>query len=99
MKPKRSLARETPSMRRSVSQKILPWNYGAEEAKCAEVEKESCVPLVRIEVEVIDAAGIESAEAPDQAVHLIAFGEQKLGEIGTVLASDPGKECYFHLCP
>ncbi len=47
---------------------------------------------MRIVVEVIDAVGIEQARPPHQAMHLIALGQQQLGQVGAVLAGDAGDQ-------
>ena len=41
-------------------------------------------PLV--EVEMLDAPGVETAASAQDAVHLIALVQQELGQIGSVLA-------------
>jgi len=48
------------------------------------------VGFVRILVEVIDAIGVEQRRAALDAVHLVAFLEQKFGKIGAVLAGNAG---------
>ena len=35
--------------------------------------------------------------AADSAVDIVAFLEEKFGEIGAVLAGDTGDECCFHI--
>jgi hypothetical protein len=32
-------------------------------------------------------------------MYLVAFGEQQLRQVGTVLAGDAGDECFFHVSP
>ena len=49
--------------------------------------------LVRILVDVVEPLGVEARRAADEAVHLVTFGEQKLGEIRTVLAGDARDQC------
>jgi glutaminyl-peptide cyclotransferase len=44
---------------------------------------------------VVDAVGVEGAGAADDAVDLVALGQQELGEVGAVLAGDAGDECAF----
>jgi hypothetical protein len=51
---------------------------------------------MRIAVEVIDAARVEGRSAADHAVDFVAFGEQELGEIRSVLTRDTGDEGFFH---
>ena len=50
---------------------------------------------VRVLIEMIDAIGVEQTAAPLDAVHDVVFLEQKLGEVGAVLAGDSGNECDF----
>ena len=52
----------------------------------AVVQEEFDVLDMRIDVEMIDALGIERRRAALDAVHDIALCEQQLGEIGAVLA-------------
>ena len=47
---------------------------------------------MRVLVEMIDSLRIEGGGAPDDAVNLIAFVEQKLGKIRAVLTSDSSDE-------
>ena len=44
--------------------------------------------IVRVFVDVVDARGVEQRGAPLDAVHFVAFGQQKLGEIGAVLTGN-----------
>jgi hypothetical protein len=41
---------------------------------------------------VIETIRIESGCPADDAMYLIAFGEQELGEVGSILARDAGNE-------
>ncbi len=43
----------------------------------------------------IERAGIKSGRAPDQAMHFIAFAQEQLGKIGSVLPGDPRNECFL----
>ena len=52
--------------------------------------------VVRVTVEMIDTTGVEGARTPDQAVYFIAFEEEKLGKIGTVLAGDACDKSFLH---
>ncbi len=55
--------------------------------------------VVRILVQVVDPRGIEQRSAPLDAVDLIALGQQKLRQIGPVLASYAGNQCpFWHGC-
>src|SRR6476661_7801228 len=46
--------------------------------------------------EVVDTVGVEQRGAALDAVHVVTLFEQKLGEVGTVLAGDAGDEGNFH---
>ena len=50
------------------------------------------VRLVRILVEVVDAAGVERRAAADDAPHLVALFQQQLGQVRAVLAGDAGDQ-------
>ena len=50
---------------------------------------------VRVLVDRVEPAGVEAAGAADNAVDLVAFAEQELGEIRAVLAGDAGEEGLF----
>jgi hypothetical protein len=39
-------------------------------------------------VDVVDAVGVEQRRATFDAVDLVAFGEEKFGEIGSILAGN-----------
>ena len=43
-------------------------------------------------LEVVDALGVEERAAPLDAVHDVALLEQEFGQIGPILAGDPGDE-------
>jgi hypothetical protein len=59
----------------------------------AVVQEEARVVLVRIDVEVIDAAGVEGRGAPLDAVHHIALLQQERREIGPILPGHPRDQC------
>ena len=48
--------------------------------------------LVRIRIDVIETIGIEIGCAADDAMYLVASGEQKLGKIGSILPRYSGNE-------
>jgi hypothetical protein len=48
--------------------------------------------LMRILIQVIDSIGIEGRRPALDAVHLVAFAEQQLRQISTVLAGDAGDQ-------
>jgi len=55
------------------------------------IGKEEALVVQRLVVEeVVDAAGVEGAGAADDAVDLVAFFEQQLGEVGAILSGDAG---------
>ena len=54
------------------------------------VEDEILVCYMGILIEVIDAIGIEQRGAPFDTVHDVVFAEQKLRQIGAILAGYPG---------
>ena len=56
----------------------------------AVMQDEAAVRFVRVLVQVVDAVGVEQRRAALDAVDLVAFAEQKLGEVGAVLAGDAG---------
>jgi hypothetical protein len=62
----------------------------------AVVEEQSHAVDVRVVVEVIDPFGIERRGAPDYAVDLVSFAQQKLGKVRTILPGDPGNKRLFH---
>ena len=69
------------------------------EASCTAditVVKEEARFVVRVTVEMVNTTGVEGARTPDQAVYFIAFKEEKLGKIRTVLAGDACDKSLFH---
>jgi hypothetical protein len=58
----------------------------------AEMQEELDALLMRIGIEMIDAAGIERRRAPLHAMDGIALREQQLGEIGAVLTGGAGNQ-------
>jgi hypothetical protein len=57
------------------------------------VEKELDILLVGILVDVIDPSGVKLRGAALDAVHLVAFLQQQLREVGPILPRDAGNEC------
>jgi hypothetical protein len=51
---------------------------------------------VRVDVEMVEAVGIEGAGTAHDAVDLIAFGEEEFGQVRTVLSCYTGDEGGFH---
>lgn len=49
-----------------------------------------------ISVEVVDAGGVEGGGSADDAVHLVALGQQELGEVRPVLARDAREQSLLH---
>ena len=60
------------------------------------VQNKPPVLFMRILVEVIDPVGVEQGGPSLDAVHLIAFFQQKFSQVGAVLTGDSGNECFFH---
>lgn len=62
------------------------------------MQNEAAVLNVRVLVQVVNAIGVEQRGATLDAVNNIAFLEQKLGEIGSILTSDASNESgsFFH---
>ena len=61
----------------------------------AVVHEEARLVLVRIDVEIVDAGGVERGGAPLDAVDDIAFLQQQTRQIGAVLPGDAGDQCNF----
>ena len=61
----------------------------------AMMQHEATSLFVRILIQVVDAIGIEQRRSTLDAVHLVAFCEQKFGEICAVLSGDPGDQCFL----
>ncbi len=53
--------------------------------------------LVGVDVEVIDAVGVEVGSPADDAVDFVALGEQQFSEVAAVLAGDAGDEGDFRV--
>jgi hypothetical protein len=65
----------------------------------AVVELKLRVAVVLIRAQVVDTLGVAGAGTPKEAVDLILLVEQKLGEIGSVLACDPVMRARFIVSP
>jgi hypothetical protein len=59
------------------------------------VQHEALVLDVRVFVDVVDALGVEQGRAALDAVDLVAFRQQELGQVAAVLAGDACDECAF----
>src|ERR1051325_4650461 len=59
------------------------------------VQKEAGAFDLRIGINVVEPAAVERADAADQAMNLIAFGEQQLGQVRAVLAGNSRDESLF----
>ncbi len=59
------------------------------------VQEQPGTALVRVLVEMVDPGGVERGGAPLDPVHLVALGQQQLGQIGPVLAGDAGDQRHF----
>ena len=51
------------------------------------------VAVVGVPVGVVQPVGVEAAGPTQDAVYLVAFGQENFGQIGTVLAGDAGNQC------
>ncbi len=60
------------------------------------MEAEPRVLHLGILVDVVDPLGVEERGTALDAVNFIAFVEQELGEVGSVLSGDSGDQCFFH---
>ena len=60
----------------------------------AVVEVVGQAPLVRVVIEVVDAAGVEGRGPALDAVHLVPFAQQELGEIGAILPGNADDQGY-----
>src|SRR6266550_2381400 len=61
------------------------------------MQKKTDAVNVRIDVKMIDAGGVEGARPPDYSVNLVAFFQQQIGQITSILAGDPGDQGALHL--
>mmetsp|Transcript_47033 Transcript_47033/g.87364 ORF Transcript_47033/g.87364 Transcript_47033/m.87364 type:complete len:234 (+) Transcript_47033:55-756(+) len=61
-------------------------------AEVAIVKVELDASLVAVLVDVVDTAGVEGRGAADDAVNLVSLVNQQLGQIGSILSSDPSDE-------
>ena len=51
---------------------------------------------MRVLIQVVDAIRVERARAADDAMDLVTFSEQEIGEIGSILPCDAGDQCFVH---
>ena len=61
----------------------------------AVMQDEARIGLVRVLIEMLDAAGVERRRAALDAVDHVALGQQQFGKIGAVLAGDAGDQGDF----
>lgn len=54
---------------------------------------ESFVGIVGIDVDMVDSLSVEIGGSSDEAVNLVAFLEQELCQVRSILASDTGDQC------
>lgn len=54
--------------------------------------------IVGIDVDMVDALGIEVGGSSDEAVDFVASGEEEFGQVGAVLTSYAGDQGYFPAC-
>ena len=62
----------------------------------AVVHEEPHPGLMGISIDVVQTLGVEGRGSPDETVHLIALGQEQLGQVRTVLSSDAGDERLLH---
>lgn len=62
------------------------------------MEKELHTMDVGVAVQVINPTGVERTCSPDDAVNFIALAKKQFGKVRTVLAGNPGDECFFQEC-
>src|SRR5437588_2658648 len=65
----------------------------------AVVQRHMHIGFVRVAVEMIDALSIEQRGPALDTVHLVAFRQQQLREIRTILSRDPGDQCRLAQSP
>ena len=51
---------------------------------------------MRILVNMVNTLGVEGRGTPFDAMHLVAFGQQELRQIRTILTGDTGNQCFFY---
>ena len=56
----------------------------------AEMQQHPGLAFMTIHMKMIDPAGVETGRPANQAVDLVSPGQQKFGQVGTVLAGNPG---------
>src|SRR2546423_9809446 len=61
------------------------------------MQKKTDAVNVRVDVKMIDAGSVEGARPPDYSVNLVAFCQQQIGQITSILAGDPGDQGALHL--
>jgi hypothetical protein len=61
----------------------------------AEVEEEAAAGVVRVLVDVVEPRGVEGRGTADEAVDLVALGEEELGEVRAILSCDAGDERFL----
>ena len=61
------------------------------------MEQETPVAFVRVLVEMINSICINKRSTTFDAMNFVAFVQQKLCQIGTVLPSDAGDKSSFHI--
>lgn len=63
------------------------------------MQEQSGFWVVGIKIKVVNSLGVECRGSSNQTVNFIAFGEQKLRQIGAVLTCDSSYECFFQRLP
>ncbi len=65
-------------------------------AQIAVVQKHAHPVDVRIGIKMVDARSVKCAGAANDPVHFVAFLQQQIGQITTILAGDAGNERLLH---
>ena len=51
--------------------------------------------IVGVRIDMLQPACVERARPPNNAMNLVAFGEQQLGKVRSILACDSRDQCSF----
>jgi hypothetical protein len=64
-------------------------------AQVSIVEKKTGPGFMRVDIQMVNAPGIEGAGPAHQTMHFVPLGQEKLGQITAVLSGDPGNQGLF----
>jgi hypothetical protein len=59
------------------------------------MKEQTGITIVRIPIDVVDPIGVEATATPNDSMDFIAFFQQQLCQIRTILPCDTGDECFF----